>query len=69
MAQLGRTLWRRRNDRRRQALRCNALGFRKLTNYRWRSLLHSGALHQTRQCTLNYEEPLLLCRRRIWRIP
>jgi len=27
-------------------LRRNALGFRNLTNYRWRSLLHSGALHQ-----------------------
>ena len=29
-----------------EALRRNALGFRNLTNYRWRSLLHSGALHQ-----------------------
>ena len=29
-----------------QALRRNALGFRNLTHYRWRSLLHSGALHQ-----------------------
>jgi transposase len=28
-----------------EALRRNALGFRNLTNYRWRSLLHSGALH------------------------
>jgi hypothetical protein len=29
-----------------EALRRNALGFRNLTHYRWRSLLHSGALHQ-----------------------
>ena len=29
-----------------EALRRNALGFRNLTQYRWRSLLHSGALHQ-----------------------
>jgi hypothetical protein len=29
-----------------EAVRRNALGFRNLTNYRWRSLLHSGALHQ-----------------------
>lgn len=28
-----------------EALRRNALGFRNLTQYRWRSLLHSGALH------------------------
>jgi transposase len=28
-----------------EALRRNALGFRNLTHYRWRSLLHSGALH------------------------
>ena len=28
-----------------EALRRNALGFRNLTNYRLRSLLHSGALH------------------------
>jgi transposase len=28
-----------------KALRCNALGFRNLTHHRWRSLLHSGALH------------------------
>ena len=27
------------------ALRRNALGFRNLSHYRWRSLLHSGALH------------------------
>jgi hypothetical protein len=27
-------------------LRRNALGFRNFTHYRWRSLLHSGALHQ-----------------------
>ncbi len=27
-------------------LRGSALGFRNLTHYRWRSLLHSGALHQ-----------------------
>ena len=27
-----------------EALRRNALGFRNLTHYRWRSLLHSGAL-------------------------
>ena len=63
IAQLGRTLWRRRADilaffdhhasngpteainGRLQALRRNALGFRNLTHYRWRSLLHSGALH------------------------
>jgi transposase len=63
IAQLGRTLWRRRDDilaffdhhasngpteainGRLEALRRNALGFRNLTNYRWRSLLHSGALH------------------------
>ena len=30
---------------RREALRRNALGFRNLTHYRWRSLLHNGALH------------------------
>jgi transposase len=29
-----------------EALRRNALGFRNLTHYRWRSLLHSGALLQ-----------------------
>jgi transposase len=64
IAQLGRTLWRRRADilavfdhhasngateavnGRLEALRRNALGFRNLTNYRWRSVLHSGALHQ-----------------------
>jgi transposase len=64
IAQLGRTLWRRRGDilaffdhqasngpteainGRLEALRRNALGFRNLTHYRWRSLLHSGALHQ-----------------------
>jgi transposase len=64
IAQLGRTLWRRRADimaffdhhasngpteainGRLEALRRNALGFRNLTHYRWRSLLHSGALHQ-----------------------
>ncbi len=63
IAQLGRTLWRRRDDilaffdhhasngpteainGRLEALRRNALGFRNLTHYRWRSLLHSGALH------------------------
>ena len=63
VAQLGRTLWRRRADilaffdhhasngpteainGRLEALRRNALGFRNLTHYRWRSLLHSGALH------------------------
>jgi transposase len=63
IAQLGRTLWRRRNDilaffdhhasngpteainGRLEALRRNALGFRNLTHYRIRSLLHSGALH------------------------
>ena len=28
-----------------EALRRNALGFRNHTHYRWRSLLHSGALH------------------------
>ncbi|BDE13334.1 hypothetical protein MKCMC460_21940 [Mycobacterium sp. 20KCMC460] len=63
LAQLGRTLHRRRADilaffdhrasngpteainGRLEALRRNALGFRNLTHYRWRSLLHSGALH------------------------
>jgi transposase len=63
IAQLGRTLWHRRDDilaffdhhasngpteainGRLEALRRNALGFRNLTNYRIRSLLHSGALH------------------------
>lgn len=63
LAQLGRTLHRRRTDvlaffdhhasngpteainGRLEALRRNALGFRNLTNYRLRSLLHSGALH------------------------
>ena len=63
IAQLGRTLWRRRDDilaffdhhasngpteainGRLEALRRNALGFRNLTHYRIRSLLHSGALH------------------------
>ena len=63
IAQLGRTLWRRRDDilaffdhhasngpteainGRLEALRRNALGFCNLTHYRWRSLLHSGALH------------------------
>ena len=65
IAQLGRTLWRRRDDilaffrlprlqrahrghqraARLEALRRNALGFRNLTHYRLRSLLHSGALH------------------------
>ena len=62
VAQLGRTLWRRRADMlaffdhhasngpteaingRLEALRRDALGFRNLTHYRWRSLLHSGAL-------------------------
>jgi hypothetical protein len=29
-----------------EALRRNALGLRNLANYCWRSLLHSGALHQ-----------------------
>jgi transposase len=64
IAQLGRTLSRRRADilaffdhhasngpteainGRLEALRRNALGFRNLTHYPWRSLLHSGALHQ-----------------------
>jgi transposase len=63
LAQLGRTLHRRRADvlaffdhhasngpteainGRLEALRRNALGFRNLVHYRWRSLLHSGALH------------------------
>ena len=63
LAQLGRTLWRRRDDilaffdhnasngpteaidGRLEALRRDALGFRNLTHYRLRSLLHSGALH------------------------
>jgi len=61
LAQLGRTLWRRRADvlaffdhhasngpteaiNGRQALRRNALGFRNLTHYRIRSLLHCGNL-------------------------
>ena len=62
LAQLGRTLWRRRADvlayfdhhssngpteainGRLEALRRNALGFRNLTHYRIRSLLHSGNL-------------------------
>src|ERR1700741_1841006 len=63
IAQLGRTLWRRRDDilaffehhasnasteainGALEELRRNALGFRNLTHYRLRSLLHSGALH------------------------
>ena len=63
IAQLGRTMARRRDDilaffdhhasngpteainGRLEALRRNALGFRNLTHYRLRSLLHSGALH------------------------
>lgn len=63
LAQLGRTLHRRRADilaffdhhtsngateainGRLESLRRNALGFRNLGHYRWRSLLHSGALH------------------------
>jgi transposase len=62
LAQLGRTLWRRRTDvlayfdhhasngpteainGRLEALRRNALGFRNLTHYRLRSLLHCGNL-------------------------
>jgi transposase len=62
LAQLGRTLWRRRADvlayfdhhasngpteainGRLEALRRNALGFRNLTHYRIRSLLHCGNL-------------------------
>jgi transposase len=64
LAQLGRTLWRRRHDvlayfdhhasngpteainGRLEALRRNALGFRNLTHYRIRSLLHCGNLSQ-----------------------
>ena len=64
IAQLGRTLWRRRADilayfdhhasngpteainGRLEALRRNALGFRNLTHYRMRSLLHCGNLIQ-----------------------
>ena len=64
LAQLGRTLWRRRNDvlayfdhhasngpteainGRLEALRRNALGFRNITHYRIRSLLHCGNLTQ-----------------------
>ena len=64
LAQLGRTLWRRRTDvlayfdhhasngpteainGRLEALRRNALGFRNLTHYRLRSLLHCGNLAQ-----------------------
>jgi transposase len=64
IAQLGRTLWRRRADilayfdhhvsngpteainGRLEALRRNALGFRNLTHYRIRSLLHCGNLIQ-----------------------
>lgn len=63
LAQLGRTLHRRRTDvlaffdhhtsngpteainGRLEAPRRNALGFRNLAHYRWRSLLHSVALH------------------------
>lgn len=63
LAQLGRTLWKRRDDilayftigasngpveainGRLEHLRSIVLGFRNLTNYTWRSLLHSGALH------------------------
>ena len=62
LAQLGRTLWRRRDDilayfdhhssngptdGRLEALHRNALGIRNLTHYRIRSLLHCGNL--TRQ--------------------
>jgi transposase len=64
LAQLGRTLWRRRADvlayfdhhasngpteainGRLEALRRNALGFRNLTHYRIRALLHCGNLAQ-----------------------
>lgn len=64
LAQLGRTLWRRRADvlayfdhhasngpteainGRLEALRRNALGFRNITHYRIRSLLHCGNLTQ-----------------------
>jgi transposase len=64
LAQLGRTLWRRRADvlayfdhhasngpteainGRLEALRRNALGFRNLTHYRLRSMLHCGNLAQ-----------------------
>ena len=64
LAQLGRTLWRRRADvlayfdhhasngpteainGRLEALRRNASGFRNLTHYRIRSLLHCGNLVQ-----------------------
>jgi hypothetical protein len=42
---------------RRDALRRNALGFRELIHYRWRSLLHSGVL-PTCHGTLNYEGPV-----------
>ncbi|MBV8346912.1 MAG: transposase [Mycolicibacterium sp.] len=75
IAQLGRTLWRRRHDilaffdhhasngppeaiNGPAALGRNALGFRNLTHYRWRSLLHSGRAPLTRQCTVDYEEPV-----------
>jgi len=71
IAQLGRTLWRRRDDilaffdhhasngpteainGRLEALRRNALGFRNLTHYRWRSLLHSGAHYCTAAHTMH----------------
>jgi Transposase len=36
-----------------EALRRNALGFRNLTNYRWRSLLHSAhSTHSSTHCEL-----------------
>jgi len=75
LAQLGRTLWRRRADilayfdyhasngpteainGRLEALRRNALGFRNLTHYRIRSLLHCGNLAQRIDALLNPDEP------------
>jgi len=72
IAQLGRTLWRRRkavlaffdhasNGRHQRMSRSSAPQcprIRNLTHYRLRSLPHSGALHTTCQSTLNYEEPV-----------
>ena len=75
IAQLGRTLWRRRDNilaffdyhaskgpteainRRLEALRRNALGFRNLTHYRLALTAPQRRTPRTHQCTLNYEEP------------
>lgn len=76
LAQLGRTLHRRRSDvlayfdyrvsngptkainGRLEALRRRALGFRNLTHYWIRSLLHCGNLTPRDRCTLEPEDPL-----------